>query len=427
MFKKASSRRRKFGIGVISILTLVVGALIAIPAFGGHGDGTPEVTPTAVAGNPDCASRGLGNEFRIDPTRDGTFSTTIAGIGTVSITLDVNEGEKKVAFDISDNAVALVVINKGGSGGANVYDYRPGGINHDDGLITPGNSGLSHMSFCLAAAPAELDIQKTPDGGSVNVGSAASFTLTVRNTSTTVTAQNVVIDDTLPNTRFTWSENPNTAECTVTSGHVLHCDVGNLAPNGTFSVTVRTATDRNDCGPVNNPDARTDADNADPDTDSGSLTVRCGAVKITKTAKDKSGQNRGRDAQFTIDDAGTLAPIVVNTGSDGEVCVDGLRLGSATITETVPAGYAANPASRTVTVTAGSCGAATAVPATFENIPLTDVDITVDSQVDGATETTIVCRDAAGNIVDQTTVSDGSLSLDDQQPRTLDCQIVIDP
>jgi uncharacterized repeat protein (TIGR01451 family) len=405
-----------------------LGALVAIPAFGGHSDGTPEVTPTVIPGNPSCASVGLGNEFKIEPVADGTFSTTIAGLGSVSVTLDVDSTGRTFSFDLSDNVVALAVIVKGGPN-ANLYDYRPAGINHDDGLTAPRRAGLSHISFCLAEAPAELDIQKTPDGGVVDPGGTASFTLTVTNVSTTVTAKSVVIDDTLPS-GLSWAEDPDKAECTVSGGSVLHCDVGDLAPGASFSVTVSASTDSGDCGEVNNPEATAGAGNADQVSDSGSLTVRCGAIKITKTAKhkDTSGATQPNlDAEFTIDDAGSGAPVVVRTGADGEVCVDGLHVGSATVTETgVPTGYDA-PGAKTVDVTTGSCSAGTAVPASFENTPLTDVDISVDSQVNGATETVITCRDSNGNVVAQKTVSDGSLSLDNQKPQTLDCRIVIDP
>ena len=133
-----NSARTKMGIGGI-VLAVILGALVTIPAFGGPGDGTPEVTPTVIPGNPSCATFGLGNEFKVEPVSDGTRTTTIPGIGTVSVTLDVNEGAKTFSFDLSDNVVALVVIVKGGPS-ANRYDYRPGGINHDDGLRAPNNA-----------------------------------------------------------------------------------------------------------------------------------------------------------------------------------------------------------------------------------------------------------------------------------------------
>ncbi|MGH2659495.1 MAG: prealbumin-like fold domain-containing protein [Actinomycetota bacterium] len=144
-------------------LALVSLASFGAPASAGHGNGTPEVTPTIISGNPNCSGFGLGaTEFKVEPVQDGTFSTTIAGLGFVSVTLDVNEGAKSFAFDLSDNVVALVVLVKGGPA-ANAYDYRPNGINHDDGLIAPNNLGLSHISFCLAEAPkfGAIEITKT--------------------------------------------------------------------------------------------------------------------------------------------------------------------------------------------------------------------------------------------------------------------------
>ena len=60
----------------------------------------------------------------------------------------------------------------------------------------------------------------------------------------------------------------------------------------------------------------------------------------------------------------------------------------------------------------------------FSNTPLTNVTVSVDSQIDGGTASTIDC------VVASTATGpngDGSLVLNDQEPTTLVCTIVIDP
>jgi hypothetical protein len=51
----------------------------------------------------------------------------------------------------------------------------------------------------------------------------------------------------------------------------------------------------------------------------------------------------------------------------------------------------------------------------FSNTPLTDVTVTVDSQVDGGTSSTIVC-DGSSASTDEN--GDGSLALSDREPGT---------
>jgi hypothetical protein len=89
-----------------------------------------------------------------------------------------------------------------------------------------------------------------------------------------------------------------------------------------------------------------------------------------------------------------------------------------------------------VTVASAACADAAVTNVNVENTPLTDVDISIDSLHDGATSTVISCwgpgSDPATDPADYTTtVSDGSLSIDDLEPTdpavTLNCQITIDP
>jgi hypothetical protein len=159
-----------------------------------------------------------------------------------------------------------------------------------------------------------------------------------------------------------------------------------------------------------------------------------GAILITKTRKhaaDGTGDHPHAGVDFTVTGGSLPAGgTTVTTDSTGHACVDGLVLsgfvGDYTVTETVPAGYSASPTSDTVTVTTEStCGdgnEASAGP--FHNTPLTDITVSVDSQVDGGTASTIDC---GAGVVSTGPNGDGSTSRTDLEPGTYVCTIVIDP
>lgn len=156
-----------------------------------------------------------------------------------------------------------------------------------------------------------------------------------------------------------------------------------------------------------------------------------GAIRITKTRKhaaDGPGDHPHAGVEFTVSGGSLGSPVVVVTDGAGEACVDGLLLsvfaGDYTVAETVPTGYTpAGPTSQTVSVTqAATCAAGPAATVSFNNVPLTDVTVSVDSQVPGGTFSTVDC------VVGSTGPGDDiSLSLPDLEPGTYTCTIVIDP
>jgi hypothetical protein len=181
---------------------------------------------------------------------------------------------------------------------------------------------------------------------------------------------------------------------------------------------------------------------------SGGETVTCtfhdarerGAILITKTRKhaaDGTGSHPHPDVTFTVTSGD---PAVVRgtgvTNALGEACVDGLLLssfrGPYTVTETVPPGYVADGAeSKTVSVTTEStCGDDNEAKVSFSNTPLTNVTVSVDSQVNGGTASTMNCKDAANaNVANGSTGAngDGSATATDLEPGTYTCEVVIDP
>ena len=313
-----------------------------------------------------------------------------------------------------------------------------------DGKTYASEGGFEEWKVRKAA---NVNILKTANPvGPVSAGSDIGFDITVSNTGAAA-ATNVMITDSLPASdgltagTLNWSENPDNSNCAIAGGagsQVLTCTFATLASGASVTIHIISDTTAADCGVVSN--TATIVGGA---SSTATVTVNCGAIQITKTAKhaDTSGDTSANlVATFTITGPSpSTSTTTVSTGADGVGCVDGLAFGSYDVEETtVPAGYAA-PAATTVTVdNLANCadpafgGEALGV----ENTPLTDVDITIDSQQDGATSTLIECwgpdSDPAADPADySTTVSDGSLSIDDLDPTdplvTLNCQITIDP
>jgi hypothetical protein len=152
-----------------------------------------------------------------------------------------------------------------------------------------------------------------------------------------------------------------------------------------------------------------------------------GAIEIVKTRKhaaDGAGDHPHEGVEFTVSGGGDLTDdVTVTTDAEGKACVDGLLFDDYTVTETVPQGYVAVDDSQTVTVSEkATCDEGTPASVSFSNIPLTDLSVSVDSQVAGGTSSTIDCDiDSAGP------AEDPSLTLSDLEPGTYTCTVVIDP
>ncbi len=163
--------------------------------------------------------------------------------------------------------------------------------------------------------------------------------------------------------------------------------------------------------------------------------LNLGAIEITKTRKHAAagpGDRPHPGVDFAV--TGNGINETVTTGADGTACLDGLALGSYTVTESVPAGYVSDDAEKQVTVdTNSTCGDGGEAAVAFHNTPLTNVTVSVDSQVDGGTASTISCVDADGGTHNANTAAngDGSLDVGDLQPTapdaTLVCTITVDP
>jgi hypothetical protein len=159
--------------------------------------------------------------------------------------------------------------------------------------------------------------------------------------------------------------------------------------------------------------------------------LNLGAIKITKDRKHAAagpGDHPHSGVNFVIT-GGNLptAGTTVTTDANGVACLDGLVFAGYTVTETVPAGYVSDDPEKPVTVdNAADCaddpygGESVA----FHNTPLTDLTVSVNSQVDGGTASTIDC---GAGIVNTGPNGDGSTSRLNLPPGTYTCVVVIDP
>jgi hypothetical protein len=182
---------------------------------------------------------------------------------------------------------------------------------------------------------------------------------------------------------------------------------------------------------------------------SGGETVTCtfhdarekGAILITKTRKhaaDGPGDHPHAGVDFTITGGSLPAGgTTVTTDANGQACIDGLVLssfagiGNYTVHEHTPTGYKGE-ADKTVTVdNEASCGDNPYVgeSVSFHNTPLTDLTVSVNSQVDGGTASTIECAGTNGSVASGSTNAngDGSATASDLEPGTYICTVVIDP
>jgi Prealbumin-like fold domain len=150
-------------------------------------------------------------------------------------------------------------------------------------------------------------------------------------------------------------------------------------------------------------------------------TLQLGAIKVTKTRKhaaDGSGDHPHAGVNFTVNG------VTRATDANGVACFDGLQFGSYTVHETVPAGYAGEADKTVIVDNAATCAdnpyGGEAV--SFHNTPLTNLTVSVDSQVPGGTSSTIACGVASAGPGDDITAT-----ANDLVPGTYTCTIVIDP
>ncbi len=174
------------------------------------------------------------------------------------------------------------------------------------GTVTiPGASATDPSSYCNP--PPQLKVVKTPDGDTFAQGSQLTFTIVVSNPAPagSATATNVKLADVLPvNGGLTWTTATTTQGTCVNPivGNALDCSLGNIAPQGSVTVTVKTAatTPTGACQLQSNPAAIAAADGGLTARDSGSLNCTpLGSFTLTKSPKNGT-YNIGDNISFTM-------------------------------------------------------------------------------------------------------------------------------
>jgi Prealbumin-like fold domain len=154
--------------------------------------------------------------------------------------------------------------------------------------------------------------------------------------------------------------------------------------------------------------------------------LQTGAIQVTKTRKhaaDGAGDHPHAGVSFTVNG------VTKQTDANGVACFDGLVFGTYTVHEAVPAGYHVDANDKQVTVdNTAACSDNPYVGETvsFHNTPLTDLSVTINSQVDGGTASSVACT-PDGPSGSTGTNGDGTFSDTNLEPGTYTCTVVIDP
>jgi uncharacterized repeat protein (TIGR01451 family) len=172
------------------------------------------------------------------------------------------------------------------------------GSNEPDSL-----SGNDSSTATIQVDCPDLAVEKVAAENTINAGENATFTITVTNSGAGI-ARDVVLTDTLPE-GFTWVVDPAVDGCDITGG-VLTCEIGDLDPGESFSVTVTAPTDFDDCGVITNTAAASASNQpmvaqfvAEDDSSTDTIAINCSDLDIDKIADDRV-VNAGEEIGFTI-------------------------------------------------------------------------------------------------------------------------------
>ncbi len=163
----------------------------------------------------------------------------------------------------------------------------------------------------------DLGLTKTASASDVSAGESVSYTIEATNDGPGVGFDIGIIDE-LPS-NVAWEIASESSGCSIDQ-EILTCDVGNLAVDGIFSVTVEGTPGPEACGDISN-SASLEATNDDTVTvEPVTITVLCPELRLVKTAA-SSEVTVGQLAAYTIE--------VFNDG-DGDAF-------SVVLTDTMPA------------------------------------------------------------------------------------------
>jgi uncharacterized repeat protein (TIGR01451 family) len=273
-------------------------------------------------------------------------------------------------------------------------------VNKDARVASPnepaGVTANNSASATITVNCPDLTLTKDVMAEQVTLGDPVVFTILVTNSGAGI-ARGATLTDNLPD-GIDWSADGR--GCSIvpdsgTSGQVLTCDFGDMAPEAAETVVISGGTTAANCGAVANSAsvaATNEADDAKGNnTDDASTTVVCPRLSITKTAADADitpGDNASYTIAVTNDGDGPARSIVITdrlptgitwtipTPTDGCTISDGtlrctataLAAGatvSVTVSGAIPATTCGPLAPNTATADADNTDAVTSAPITI--------------------------------------------------------------
>ncbi|HET7702272.1 MAG TPA: hypothetical protein VFK35_02655, partial [Candidatus Limnocylindrales bacterium] len=269
---------------------------------------------TINAGDPigftiEVSNTGLGNATGVHVTDDlpaGITWTADAPTGTASATCSINTAPNP---DVLTCDAAL--MGPGTSFSVHIHGTTTAancGLVDNEAVVTTTNDGGDDDDAQVMVECPDVTVVKTPDGGVVNAGQNAVFTIVVSNSNAegTGTAYDVTLTDDLP-AGYVWTlGGADAASCsidTVPSPDLLSCDFGDLEPGASRSITLTAPTNGDNCAVIPNVATVAATNEAQSRTgnnsDSASIDVTCPDIEVIKDAENTPIQV-GEDLVFTI-------------------------------------------------------------------------------------------------------------------------------
>ena len=308
------------------------------------------------------------------PSRFTVDSVSGAGCSAAGQTVTCNP------VTLAPGDTKVVTINVTATVGACATIDNTATVTATDDSNSNNNSDKATVSITCTTPKPDVQITKSASKGTVAGGESFSFTLTAKNVST-VTANNVVIADTVPS-RFT-VDSVSGAGCSA-AGQTVTCNPVTLAPGDTKVVTINVTATVGACATIDNTATvtATDDSNSNNNSDKATVSITCTTPDVTIRKSDGvTGSVRSGDPfTYTI----TVTSIGGATATD------------VVVRDSVPAGLtitgtSANcdpPSGQNVTCHLGDMAAGTSKTVTID-VKTTDAacpDVTNNATVTSANE-----------------------------------------
>jgi hypothetical protein len=408
------------GAGSDGLVQRTAGDMLIVYDFAGGSTSTPTLTVRrwVTSGTCEVSSDsppcwGPAQNLTASGFAEATVNTTATALDTVaptSETLGLNEfGEAGIDLTAAGIFSSSICTGFGQVEGVSRSSGNSGTAAMED-LVGPGHISITNCGTLI--------VKKVTDPSPDPTNTAFSFTVDgpqPQPTGTTLPETFSLLNGQSNSTRVFAGSGYSAAE-TVPANWVLtsaSCDNGSGTLNGSTISSISVAADEVVTCTFNDK-------------------LQLGAIKITKTSS-KAAATPLSGAVFSITGPNSLSTSVT-TGADGIICVDHLPFGTYTVQETAaPTGYAIDDSSpHSVPVNTNStCGDGHEATFSATDTPLTDLTITITSEVAGGTLSTITCTADAtsANIGNSPQGPSGTATVtaNGLKPGDFTCKVHIDP